>query len=92
VNQGQTEVIRLVNLSDMYVKASLPENYLNSIEKGTEVNVRLSSIGEEYTGTVRQVGNYINPDNRTFDVEIAIPNKDNKVKPNLIATVRLNDY
>ena len=92
VNQGQTEVIRLVNLSDMYVKASLPENYLNSIEKGTEVNVRLSSIGEEYKGTVRQVGNYINPDNRTFDVEIAIPNKDNKVKPNLIATVRLNDY
>ena len=92
VNQGQTEVIRLVNLSDMYVKASLPENYLNSIEKGTEVNVRLSSIGEEYKGTVRQVGNYINPDNRTFDVEIAIPNKDNKVKPNLIATVSLNDY
>ena len=92
VNQGQTEVIRLVNLSDMYVKASLPENYLNSIKKGTEVNVRLSSIGEEYEGTVRQVGNYINPDNRTFDVEIAIPNKDEKVKPNLIATVQVNDY
>ncbi len=92
VNQGQTEVIRLVNLSDMYVKASLPENYLNNIKNGTEVNVRLSSIGEEYKGTVRQVGNYINPDNRTFDVEIAIPNKDNKVKPNLIATVKLNDY
>ena len=92
VNQGQTEVIRLVNLSDMYVKASLPENYLNNIKNGTEVNVRLSSIGEEYKGTVRQVGNYINPDNRTFDVEIAIPNEDNKVKPNLIATVKLNDY
>ena len=76
----------------MYVKASLPENYLNSIKKGTEVNVRLSSIGEEYEGTVRQVGNYINPDNRTFDVKIAIPNKDEKVKPNLIATVQVNDY
>lgn len=92
VNQGQTEVIRLVNLSDMYVKASLPENYLNNIKVGTEVNVRLSSIGEEYEGIVRQVGNYINPDNRTFDVEIAIPNKDKKVKPNLIATVKVNDY
>lgn len=92
VNQGQTEVIRLVNLSDMYVKASLPENYLNSIKVGTEVNVRLASIGQEYKGTVRQVGNYINPSNRTFDVEIAIPNKNGQVKPNLIATVKVNDY
>ncbi|PVW14271.1 efflux RND transporter periplasmic adaptor subunit [Marixanthomonas spongiae] len=92
VNQGQTQVIRLVNLSDMYVKASMPETYLNSIEKGTEVNVRLASIGEEYKGTVRQASNYINPDNRTFDVRIAIPNKSGKVKPNLIATVEVNDY
>ncbi|WP_114490690.1 efflux RND transporter periplasmic adaptor subunit [Candidatus Ulvibacter alkanivorans] len=92
VNQGQTEVIRLVNLSDMYVKASLPEIYLNSIKVGTEVNVRLASIGQEYKGTVRQVGNYINPSNRTFDVEIAIPNKNGQVKPNLIATVKVNDY
>lgn len=92
VNQGQTQVIRLVNLNDMYVKASLPENYLNSVKIGTEVNIRLSSIGEEYEGTVRQVGNYINPDNRTFDVKISIPNKDEKVKPNLIATVQVNDY
>ena len=92
VNQGQTQVIRLVNLSDMYVKASLPENYLNNIKVGTEVSINLSSIGEEFKGTVRQVGNYINPDNRTFDVEIDIPNKTGQVKPNLIATVKVNDY
>ncbi|CAL68031.1 HlyD family secretion protein [Christiangramia forsetii KT0803] len=92
VNQGQTEVIRLVNLSDMYVKASLPENYLNNIKVGTEVSINLASIGQEFKGTVRQVGNYINPDNRTFDVEIDIPNKNGQVKPNLIATVKVNDY
>ena len=65
---------------------------MNSIKVGTEVNVRLASIGQEYKGTVRQVGNYINPSNRTFDVEIAIPNKNGQVKPNLIATVKVNDY
>lgn len=92
VNQGQTEVIRLVNLENMYVKASIPENYSTSIKKGTEVMVNLSSINQDYKGIVRQVGNYINPDNRTFDVEIEIPNKDGFVKPNLIATVKVNDY
>lgn len=92
VNQGQTEVIRLVNLSEMYVKASIPETYIEAVKKGTEVKVALSSINKEYNGVVRQVSSYINPSNRTFDVEIEIPNKDGLVKPNLIATVKVNDY
>lgn len=92
VNQGQTPVMRLVNLSDMYVKASIPENYIENVQVGTEVIVNLPSIGKEYQGTVKQVGNYINPDNRNFDVQIAIPNKEGLVKPNLIASVKVNDY
>jgi len=89
---GQTPIIRLVNLSDMYVKASIPETYLRNIKKGTQVKVNLASINEEFTGTVRQVSNYINPNNRSFDIQIEIPNKDGFVKPNLIATVKVNDY
>jgi len=89
---GQTPIIRLVNLSNMYVKASIPETYITNIKKGTQVKVNLASINEEFTGTVRQVSNYINPNNRSFDIQIEIPNKDGLVKPNLIATVKVNDY
>lgn len=89
---GQTPIIRLVNLSDMYVKASIPETYLKNIKKGTQVKVNLASINEEFIGTVRQVSNYINPNNRSFDIQVEIPNKDGLVKPNLIATVKVNDY
>lgn len=92
VSPGQTSIMRLVNLSDMYVKASIPENYLKNIKKGTKVKVNLASINEEFTGTVRQVSNYINPNNRSFDIQVEIPNKDGLVKPNLIATVKVNDY
>lgn len=92
VSPGQTPIIRLVNLSDMYVKASIPENYLKSIKVGTEVKVRLASLNEEYTGTIRQVSNYINPNNRSFDIKVEIPNKDGALKPNLIATLKVNDY
>lgn len=92
VSPGQTPIIRLVNLSDMYVKASIPENYLKSIKVGTEVKVRLASLNEEYTGTIRQVSNFINPNNRSFDIKITVPNKDGALKPNLIATVKVNDY
>lgn len=89
---GQTPIIRLVNLSNMYVKASIPENYLTNIKKGTQVKVKLASINEEYTGIVRQVSNFINPNNRSFEIQVEIPNKDGNVKPNLIATVKVNDY
>ncbi len=92
VNAGQTAVIRLINLSDMYVNASIPEAYLGKVNEGTQVKIRLNSIGKTYEGTVRQVGNFVSPDNRTFDIKVALPNKDSAIKPNLIATVMVNDY
>lgn len=92
VNPGQNQLFRLVNLDNMYVQAAVPENYLSQISKGTSVLVELSAIGKQFKGTVRQVGNFINPNNRTFQIEIAIPNEEGLLKPNLIATVKLNDY
>ena len=80
VNAGQTGVLRLVNLSDMYVEASIPEAFLGKVSEGTD------------DGKIRQVGNFVSPDSRTFDVKISIPNPDNTIKPNLIATVMVNDY
>lgn len=89
---GQTPIIRLVNLSNMYVKASIPENYLANVKKGSEVMVHLASINEDFKGIVSQVSNYINPNNRSFEIHVDIPNKNGLVKPNLIATVKVNDY
>ena len=92
VTAGQNQLFRLISLQNMYVEANIPENYLNNVQEGTEVIVEISSIGKQFTGEVQQVGNTINPSNRTFRVEIAIPNENNMVKPNQIATVRFNDY
>lgn len=92
VNPGQDQLFRLVNLENMYVQAAVPEVYLSKIQTGTPVIIEIDAIGKEFEGKVRQVGNFINPNNRTFQIEVAIPNKDGLVKPNLIATVKLNDY
>ena len=92
VNPGQNQLFRLVSLDDMYIDADVPETYLNSIEKGTDVKVQIGSIGKEFHGKVSQVGNTINPGNRTFNVRISIPNSKGLVKPNQIATIKLNDY
>lgn len=92
VSPGQNQLFRLVNLQNMYVQASVPETYLNQIQAGSEVIVEISAINKQFEGKVRQVGNFINPNNRTFQIEVSLPNDDGLIKPNLIATVKLNDY
>lgn len=87
-----SEVFRIVNLSDMYIKVDVPENYLGRIQKGKEAKVFFPVLGDTITSSIRQTGNFINPSNRAFSVEIPVPNKKGNIKPNLSARVSLNDY
>lgn len=41
---------------------------------------------------MRETGNYINPNNRSFSAEIAVENPNGSIKPNLNARVHINDY
>ena len=87
-----SEVFRIVNLSDMYITVDVPENYLGGIEKGKEAKVYFPVLGDTIISKIRQTGNFINPSNRAFSVEIPVPNKKGNIKPNLSARVSLNDY
>jgi RND family efflux transporter MFP subunit len=92
VMNGQSPLIRLVNMDDMYVKAEVPENYLTGIKLGNVVKLNIPSLGKNFEGIIRQVGNFINPNNRSFTVEININSKDSDLKPNQIAKLLINDY
>ena len=45
-----------------------------------------------YKGKVRQVGSFINPNNRTFGIEVAVPNPENLLRPNQVAKLKITDY
>jgi RND family efflux transporter MFP subunit len=87
-----SEVFRIVNLSDMYITVDVPENYLADIQKGNEAKVYFPVLGDTVISKIRQTGNFINPSNRAFSVEIPVPNDKGNIKPNLSARVSLNDY
>ena len=91
VGPGQ-QLMRIVNLTDMYVSANIPESFIGKIKVGAIVDVQIKSIGKTYQGKVRQVGNYINPNNRNFSIEVAVPNKDNLLRPNQVAVLKIEDY
>ncbi|WP_299121925.1 efflux RND transporter periplasmic adaptor subunit [uncultured Winogradskyella sp.] len=92
VAAGQSELIRIVNLNNMYIQTDIPESYITSITVGKEVEVMFPVLGKTISSKIRQTGNFINPANRTFKVEIDVPNKDKTIKPNLTARLKINDY
>ena len=87
----QMSMFRLVNLSEVYLTASISEAYVGTVKVGTPAVVSFSSLGKTVESEVINVGNFINPDNRTFDVNIALK-KDLDFKPNMMGDVSLQDY
>ncbi|WP_159949111.1 efflux RND transporter periplasmic adaptor subunit [Polaribacter septentrionalilitoris] len=87
-----SEIFRIVNLGNMYIEADVPETYITNITKGKDVEIQFPVLGKTIDTKVRQTGNFINPSNRTFKVEIGVPNQDRSIKPNLTAKLKINDY
>jgi RND family efflux transporter MFP subunit len=87
-----SEVFRIVNLNNMYVEAEVPEKYITSITKNKEVKVEFTVLGKTISSKVRQVGSFINPNNRSFKIEVPVANKGGNIKPNLTAKLQINDY
>ena len=92
VSANPRGLMRLVNLSNMYVSTMVPETYIGKLKIGTVVEVKLSALGKTYAGKVRQVASNINPSNRSFSIEIAVPNTDNLLRPNQVAKLKITDY
>lgn len=85
-------LFRIVNLSNMYVSAQVPESYLKTIHKGKDVSVYFPVLDKTVQTKIKQSGNYISPTNRSFPIEIDVPNKNGNIKPNLTARLSINDY
>lgn len=92
VGPSQQGLMRIVNLSNMYVSTSVPETYIGKLKIGTEVDVFLTSLGKTYKGKVRQIGNFVNPSNRSFGIEVSVPNPENLLRPNQVANLKITDY
>ena len=88
----QMPFLRLVNLSNVYVESEITETYLKSIKKDTEVLLYFSSIGTSVEASISQVGNFINPNNRSFKTRIDLKNPNNELKANLLADIKINDF
>lgn len=92
VAPGVTPVLRIVNLKQMYAEADVPERYLPALKEGSKAAVEIPVLGQTLQTQIHQIGNYIQPSNRTFRIEAPLENPEGIIKPNLNARIRIIDY
>ena len=92
LSPGMTPILRVVNLDQMKVAAEIPEMHLPNIQKNTSAIVSVPVLGIQFNEVVANVGNFINPNNRSFRVEISINNENGALKPNMTVEIKVNDY
>ena len=84
-------IVQILDTGDLKVIADLPENFLNSVKKGTNIEMYFPSIDMKIKKPITEVGRKIDPSNRTFAIEMRTNSQGGKLKPNLLAEVNLKD-
>lgn len=89
---GGYGTFRIVQLSRLKITASLSENYIAHIQQNDIAQVSIPVAGKDFEQKLHAVSQVIDPNNRTFKIEIGVPREIKNLKPNMLALVTINDY
>jgi cobalt-zinc-cadmium efflux system membrane fusion protein len=80
----------VADLSTVWVEGQVFEKDLAALKTGAVAEVTLNAYpGEKWTGRVSVVSGAVDPNTRTLDVRVILPNPGLRLKPDMFATVRL---
>lgn len=83
-------LVRMVSGTGMFVKADVSEDYLGKFVTGQKAEVYFPSFNKTVNTVVSSIGQVINPENRTYEIEFNV--SEAGIKPNQVAVVKLRDY
>lgn len=85
-------LVRIVNPNDVHVSADVSERFISKFKKGDPVDIYFPTLDKTIKSTVTSVGQVINAENRTFEMEINLPPLGFAVRPNQVVVLSLVDY
>jgi membrane fusion protein (multidrug efflux system) len=78
-------IARVVNVNKVKILINVPERYAGTITQGARITMTVIAFpGDEFKGNISYIGATVSADNRTFPVEVVIPNPGRKLKPEMI--------
>jgi len=86
-------MMHIVNLDEFYLNVEVSESYIPYLNKGDAVQVNLMAYGNlTLNANIYRIANIINPENRSFEVNIKMKNYQNKIRPNMLADAKFKDF
>jgi membrane fusion protein, multidrug efflux system len=86
-------LMQIISLEELYINADVSETFLPAINTNDKVILRFSVFPDyEELVPIHRMGNVINPENRTFRVQLKIRNQNEQFKPNMMASMSLRAY
>lgn len=83
-------VARIVEVGRVKITGGVPERYAGTVAPGDTARVTLDVLsGRRFPGTLSYVGTAVDPDNRTFPIEVVMDNPDGRVKPHMVADLEI---
>jgi membrane fusion protein (multidrug efflux system) len=81
-------VARIVDLDPIKIVAGVPERYAADVRVGSAAVVTFDVFpGETFDAVIRYVGSTVDPQNRTFPIEVVMANPRGIVKPDMVSNV-----
>lgn len=91
--QPGMQLVRIVNQKDMYIKADVSEAYLGKLRKGDKVEAYFQAQDTTISTKITAVGKVINQENRTFALEVSLPDNTRlEFRPNQVTVLTIVDY
>ena len=84
--------IRVVRLAELKISAHLSEEYIGQVHANDPVTVRLPVLNKEFDTIISTVSQVIDPQNRTFLIEIVLPAQSDAIQPNSLAVLSIANY
>ena len=85
-----TPVARIVDIDSIKILAGVPERYALDVTAGAGATVRFSVLPREsFESSVIYAGATVDPQSRTFAVELMLPNPGGRIKPEMIADIEI---
>ncbi len=96
VSQGQVAqpgdpLFTVADLSNVWVIGALPEQDANSVRLNQQVEVQVAALGaEKLKGRIVFISDTVQPDTRTVPIRTEVENPKFELKPQMLATLKLN--
>jgi membrane fusion protein, multidrug efflux system len=91
VAPGMT-TFRVVNFTHIKVSAEIAEVYSPKVKSGDSVVIYFPDFDQEINSKLSFTSKFINPTNRTFQVECRLTPGKNPFRANMIAVIKIQDY